>query len=66
MGPLLTAHSSIWTQIVGGCYKGQIYGMETAYSSSYSPTFMFGARSTGVDMEDIWDRVHALNESMQK
>ena len=40
--------------------------METVYSRSYSPGSISGARPVGTDVEDIHDRVHALNESMQK
>ena len=44
----------------GGRYKGQIYGMGTSYSRSYSPGSVSGAGS------GICDQVHALNELVQR
>ena len=40
--------------------------MGTSYSRSYSPSSMSGVRPTGIDAEDIHDRVHVLNESVQR
>ena len=40
--------------------------MGTTYSRSYSLVFIFGAGPTGTNVEDIHDRVHALNELVQK
>ena len=56
----------IWAQMVDGCYKGQIYGMGTTYSRSYSPDSMAGVGLAKTDVEDIRDRVHAVNELMQQ
>ena len=47
-------------------YKGRIYGMWTSYSRSYSPSFMFGVGPVGIDVQDICDRVHVLNELVQR
>ena len=47
-------------------YKGQIYGMGTSYSKSYSPGSVSGARPAGTDPEFICDQVHVLNESVQR
>ena len=39
--------------------------MGTSYSKSYSLSFMYGVRPARTNTEEICDRVHALNESMQ-
>ena len=45
--------------------QGWIYGIRTTYSTSYSPGFVSRAGPAGTNVEDIHDRVHALNESVQ-
>ena len=52
--------------MVGGHYKGQIYGMRTSYNGSYSPGSVSGAELVWTDAKEIRDRVHTLNESMQR
>ena len=62
----LLAMGEIWAQIVGGCYKGRIYGMGTSYSKSYSSGSMSDAGRAGTDSEDIHDQVYALNQLVQR
>ena len=40
--------------------------METTYNRSYSLASLFEAGLVRIDVEDILDWVHALNESVQK
>ena len=40
--------------------------MGTTYSRSYSLASVSGTRFAGTDVEEIHDRVHALNESVQR
>ena len=40
--------------------------MEISYSKSYSPSSLSRAGTVGIDIKDIGDRVHALNESVQR
>ena len=52
--------------MVGDCYKWRIYGMGTTYNRSYSPASMSGVGPISMDVEDIRDLVHILNQSMQR
>ena len=40
--------------------------MGTTYNRSYSPASMSRVGLAGTDVEDICDRVHALNKSVHK
>ena len=40
--------------------------MGTTYSKSYSLGFVSGVGPAGTEVEDIHDRVHTLNESVQR
>ena len=58
------SEDDIWSQVVGGPYKGCIYRMGTYYSSgSMSPAFVTG--SFAVEDHEVWDRVHALSFELQ-
>ena len=63
---LKISDNDIWAQTVGDCNKGWIYGIGTIYSKSYSPASMSGTRPASTDVEDIRDRVYALNKSGQR
>ena len=51
----LVSDDEVWAQTAIGCYKGQIYGMGTSYSRSYSLGSIFGAGSARTNPEAIND-----------
>ena len=58
----------VWSQAVGGLYKGRIYGMQSFYSDALSPVSVTGnapARSEQVE-EAIRTHVHSFNEELQQ
>ena len=48
------------------CYKGPIYGIETSYSRSDSPSSVSRVGPTGTDAKNIHGQVHVLNETVQR